>query len=87
MSRDFTARFGALGEERLTEFFQRVGQLVVFALFLRPGADLIDPLTLIAAVELAPVDAGIFQQRIQLAHARQPVTFDLSNLREDLLVT
>ena len=52
-----SARFGAFGQERLAEFFQRIGQLVVLRLFLRPTADFVDPFALVTAVKLAPVDA------------------------------
>ena len=62
MGRHFTTRFGAVGKKWLAEFLQRIRQLVVFGLFLGPNADLFDPLALVAAVEFASVDPGVFQQ-------------------------
>ena len=82
----FSARFSAFRQERLAEFFQRIGELVIFALFLRPGADLVDPLALVAAVELAAIDTRVFQQRFKIADRSQPLLFDVANLREDLLM-
>ena len=67
MLRHNAVGFGPLSQETLGEFLQRVRELVAPRLFLRPGADLVDPFSLIATVELATVNPGIFDNGVNLA--------------------
>ena len=67
MLRHNAVGFCPLSQETLGEFLQRVRELVAPRLFLRPGADLVDPFSLIATVELATVNPGIFDNGVNLA--------------------
>jgi hypothetical protein len=67
MLRDNAIGFGTLKKKTLREFFQCIRELIAARLLLRPGADLVDPFALVTAVKFAPVDPGIFDDRLNLA--------------------
>ena len=54
--------------------------------FLRPRADLFDPLPLVTAIKFTSVDPGGFQQAIQFINGIAPLLLDLTNARENLFV-
>ena len=54
--------------------------------FLRPRADLFDPLTLVSAIKFTPIDPGGFQQTIQLINRITPLLLDLVNARENVFM-
>ena len=54
--------------------------------FLRPRADLFDPLALITAIKFTPVNSGGFHQAIQLINRITPLLLDLVNAYENLFM-
>ena len=86
MYRRCAVRFGALKQEGLRKLFQRIRQLVAQSLFLGPGGHFFQPFALIAAIELAPVETGGFQYRLNLARLFQPLLFERVNAFNNLLV-
>ena len=86
MLRHNAVGFSPLNQKTLREFLQCVRELVASRLFLRPGADLVDPFPLIAAVKLASINPGIFDDCVNLANGLNPFLLDVGNLRDDFFM-
>ena len=55
-------------------------------LFLGPGRDALNIFCLVAAVELAPVDTGTFNNRVDFPHAAGPLLLHGGDEADDLLM-
>ena len=86
MYRRRAVRFGALKQEGLGELLQRIRKLVAQGLFLGPGGHFLQPFPLIAAIKLAPVEARVFQHRLNLAHLCQPLLLQRVDAFDNLLM-